>query len=463
MKSKYYLSLLTVIVLSSCSFKVNPNTPIDPPGPEEYEVIETPTKRMPAEFEPISMVKMIYPFNIDSSVYVTISKETKILLLCNYDSNGRSTINSAKSSLNSLGANMSNITFLDMDLDDGRCWIRDCSPFYVFNESNLEIVDFTYNRPYRVNQNQIPSKLAEYFSYDYSLMDLVHTGGNLMQDGRGTAFSDDLVISENSNNETKVREEMQKYTGTDNYVITIDPQGDYIAHIDCWAKIVAVDKIIVAKVPKSNPQYGKYESVANLLANTKCAYGYNYKVYRVEEPGGDIIAPYTNSLIANNNVYVPMGDDESYNTKALNLYKSVLPGYTVTGVYSSSGYNSFLNTDALHCRTHEVPDENMIFIDSRDVYSGLVDKLDSYLIKANVVSYSESTIKSAKIYYSINNSDYVSFDLDKYQDTTNYTYLFENLNHGDDIKYFLEIEDSNGNKQVDPSCGSLDPHHFEIY
>ena len=465
MKKKYYLSLLIIFVLSSCSFKVGPSSPtdpVDPSDPEEYIVIDSPVKRMPAEFEPVSMVKMIYPFNIDSSVYVTISKETKILLLCNYDSYGKSTINKAKSSLNSLGANMSNISFLDMDLDDGNCWIRDCSPFYIFNESDLEIVDFTYNRPYRVNQNKIPSKLASYFSIDYSLMDLVHTGGNLMQDGRGTAFSDDLVISENNNNETKVREQMKQYTGTDNYVITIDPQGDYIAHIDCWAKIVAVDKIIVAQVPKSNPQYEEYESVANLLANTKCAYGYNYKIYRIEEPGGDIIAPYTNSLIANNNVYVPMGEDETYNTKALNLYKSVLPGYTVTGVYSSSGYNSFLNTDALHCRTHEVPDQNMIFIDSRDVYSGLVDKLDSYLVKANVISYSGSKIKSAKIYYSINNNEYVSLDLAKYQDTSNYTYTFENLNHGDDVKYYLEVEDNLGNKQIDPSCGKLDPHHFAI-
>ena len=132
-------------------------------------------------------------------------------------------------------------------------------------------------------------------------MDIVHTGGNLMQDGRGTAFSDDLVVSENRNDRTKVLNQMKEYTGTDNYVITTDPQGDYIAHIDCWGKIVAPDKIIVARLPQSNPRYDYYEQVATQLANTKCSYGYNYKIYRVDEPGGDTVAPYTNSLIANGN------------------------------------------------------------------------------------------------------------------------------------------------------------------
>ena len=142
-----------------------------------------------------------------------------------------------------------------------------------------------------------------------------------MQDGRGTAFSDDLVISENDANETNVRNQMRVYTGTDNYVITIDPQGDYIAHIDCWGKIVAPDKIIVAKLPQSNPRYRYYEQVANELANTKCAYGYNYRIYRIEEPGGNTVAPYTNSLIVNGHVYMPLGDNETYNQKALEVYR----------------------------------------------------------------------------------------------------------------------------------------------
>ena len=277
---------------------------------------------MPGEFEPLSMVKMCYPNNMPLSVYKKIAEDNKVLLLVNPDYQNKSRIESARTALTNAGVNVDNITFLDMNIDDDYAyWVRDFSPFYVFNDKQLSILDFNYNRPQRTEQNAVPGKLATYFNIPYSKMSLTHTGGNLMQDGRGTAFSDDLVVSENSNNKTKVLNQMKEYTGTDRYVITIDPQGDYIAHIDCWAKIVAPDKIIVAKLPQTNSRYQYYEQVANELANTKCIYGYNYRIYRVEEPGGNVVAPYTNSLIVNNHVYMPLGSRASYNEKALAVYQ----------------------------------------------------------------------------------------------------------------------------------------------
>ena len=383
-----------------------------PVPPEEYTVIETFSKRMPGEFEACAMVKMCYPNNMPLEVYKTIAEDNKVLLLCNPGYSGSSRISQARSELDNIGANLDNITFLDMDLDaDETYWVRDFSPFYVFNNKSLGIVDFTYNRDDRTEQNQVPSKLATYFGMNYSKMSLTHTGGNLMQDGRGTAFSDDLVIEENNNNASKVRSEMNSYTGTSNYVITIDPQGDYIAHIDCWAKIVAPDKIIVAKLPESNSRYSYYEQVATELGNQKCAYGYNYKIYRVEEPGGSTVAPYTNALIANKHVYVPLGSNSTYNQKALQVYQDALPDYTIHGVQGfSSGSLTFKNTDALHCRTHEVPDKNMLFIDSREVYYGNVEYQTDYLVKCNVVSYAGGNIQqnAVKIKYSINRTQTIT-------------------------------------------------------
>ncbi len=399
------------------------------------------------------------------SVYKAIAKDNKVLLLVNPDSHNRSRIESARTALTNAGVNVDNVTFIDMNIDDDYgYWVRDFSPFYVFNDKQLSIVDFTYNRPQRTEQNAVPNKLANYFNIPYFKMSLTHTGGNLMQDGRGTAFSDDLVIQENSNNETKVRTQMKTYTGTDNYVITIDPQGDYIAHIDCWGKIVAPDKIIVARLPKSNSRYRYYEQVANELANTKCIYGYNYRVYRIDEPGGSTVAPYTNSLIANGHVYMPLGSNASYNERALDVYKEALPGYDVVGLqgFSASNQNAFLNTDALHCRTHEVPDQDMVFIDSREVYYGNVPLKDKYVIKTNVVSYANEEMSDVSIHYSINDSEYVTVPMNQYHETTNYTYTFSNLKSGDDVKYYIEATDNKSNYNVDPTCGKLDPHHFVI-
>jgi len=429
-----------------------------------YEKISTPYRRMPGEFEPVSMVKMCYPNNMPLEAYKTIAEDNKVLLLVNPANDGSSRIESARTALSGVGVKMENVTFLDMPIDDDYTyWVRDFSPFYVFAGNNLSIVDFTYNRPQRTEQNAVPSKLAEYFGMDYAKMGLTHTGGNLMQDGRGTAFSDDLVVSENGNNKSKVTTQMKQYTGTNKYVITIDPQGDYIAHIDCWGKIVAPDKIIVARLPESNSRYTYYEQVANQLANTKCVYGYNYRIYRIDEPGGSTVAPYTNSLIANKNVYVPLGSNTTYNNKALEVYREALPGYNVVGIKGfTSGNNVFLNTDALHCRTHEVPDQDMVFIDSREVYNGEVELKENYVIKTNVVAYSKEELSDVNIHYSINDGEYVTEPMNQYLETTNYTYVFEGLQNGDDVKYYIDASDSKNNYNVDPSCGSLDPHHFVI-
>ena len=457
------LSLTVILAFSSCA-KQTPKVNPDEGG---YKVIETFSKRMPAEFEPVAMVKMCYPNNMPLSAYKTIAEHNKILLLVNPSYNGSSRISSATSALSGAGVNLDNVTFLDMPIDDDYgYWVRDFSPFYVFNKLDLSIVDFTYNRPQRTEQNSVPSKLATYFNMDYSKMSITHTGGNLMQDGRGTAFSDDLVIQENNNNESKVRNQMKQYTGTDNYVITIDPQGDYIAHIDCWGKIVAPDKIIVARLPQSNSRYRYYEQVAQQLANTKCIYGYNYRVYRIDEPGGSTVAPYTNSLIANNYVYMPLGENETYNQNALQVYRDALPGYEVVGIrgFDSNHDCAFLNTDALHCRTHEIPDKNMLFIDNREVLNGTISQSEEYLVKTNIVSYAKSVVneENVKIYYSINNGDYQVANMSKYENTTNFTYTFENLSSGDDVKYYIEASDELNNRSVDPTCDQLDPHHFTI-
>ena len=439
-------------------------TPVDPL--EGYTMIDTFAKRMPGEFEPCAMVKMCYPNNMPLSAYKAIAKDNKVLLLVNPSSNDSSRITEARSALVDAGVNVDNVTFLDMPIDsDYGYWVRDFSPFYVFNNKQLSVVDFTYNRP-RYEQNAVPSKLATYFNIPYSNMSITHTGGNLMQDGRGTAFSDDLVVQENNGNATNVRNKMKQYTGTDNYVITIDPQGDYIAHIDCWGKIVAPDKIIVARLPQNNSRYQYYEQVANELANTKCAYGYNYRIYRIDEPGGSTVAPYTNSLIANGHVYMPLGSNSTYNERALEVYREALPGYDVQGIEgfpSNDRYGrEFLNTDALHCRTHEVPDQNMLFIDSREVYNGTVELKDYYVIKANVVSYANQKLDYVSIHYSINNQAYVSQPMSEYNETTNYTFVFEGLNSGDDVKYYIDAKDKSNNYNIDPTCGQLDPHHFVV-
>ena len=163
---------------------------------------------------------------------------------------------------------------------------------------------------------------------------------------------------------------------------------------------------------------------------------------------------------------MPLGTNATYNENALNVYKEALPGYDVQGIegFSSNDYygREFLNTDALHCRTHEVPNRNMVFIDSRDVFSGEVALQDKYLIKANIVSYSGENIETVSIHYSLNGGKYRRGEMSKYLETSNYTYFIEGLKSGDEVKYYIDAIDAKENKGVDPTCGKNDPHHFIV-
>ena len=163
---------------------------------------------------------------------------------------------------------------------------------------------------------------------------------------------------------------------------------------------------------------------------------------------------------------MPLGDNNSYNQKALQVYRDALPGYEVIGIegYESGHYSEFLNTDALHCRTHEVPDDDMLFIDSREVLNGEVEKVDKYLVKTNVVSYSDSTVSEDNVYlyYSINSEEYQRVNMSQYKDSTNFTYTFTDLNSGDDVKYYIEASDSGNHTSYDPTFKELDPHHFIV-
>jgi agmatine/peptidylarginine deiminase len=65
-------------------------------------------------------------------------------------------------------------------------------------------------------------------------MDLIHTGGNWMDDGIGKAASTELVWTENP---TMTHQEIDTmvwdYLGIKKYYVLHDPLDLYIQHIDC--------------------------------------------------------------------------------------------------------------------------------------------------------------------------------------------------------------------------------------
>jgi hypothetical protein len=87
--------------------------------------------------------------------------------------------------------------------------------------------------------------------------------------------------------------------------------------------------------------------------------GRRYQILRIDTPCylWHKLATYTNSLIVNRKIYVPLFDipgDEA----ALETWRRAMPGYEVMGF----SYRGWSFTDALHCRVRGVWDPCMLYL-----------------------------------------------------------------------------------------------------
>ena len=426
--------------------------------------VETPPPsgevRFPAEYEPMQAVMIVYPLGIPVELVREMAEDCKVITVVQSYQQSY-----AQSDFQSAGVNMDNVEFLDAVTDS--YWIRDFGPWYIFNGKEVAIVDNKYNRP-RPNDDVLPGQFAKYWNIEMFGMNVVHTGGNMMQDGFGAGVSDDIVITESASQagvtEEQVYERMKDYLGIDPYHVTIDPQGDYIAHVDCWGKFLAPDKIMLARVPVSNPRYKYYEEVADYFKMTNCSWGYPYKVYRVDIPGGNVISPYTNSLILNNKVLVPMGSDAAYNEAALDLYREAMPGYEIVGVENKSYWDGWLNTDALHCRTRGVMDFDMLYVDHRDVLFGELEWQDSIAVTSKFIAYSGAELKqdSLLVFYSIDGGEYHTAKMTATGNPDEYVAYIKGYDKGSKVDYYVFAADESGRNRQQPVFGEMEPHTFTI-
>ena len=437
---------------------------------------------------------VVYPLELPWQLLQEISEDCKLVTVINRRKASSITIDEIKTEYTNNGVTISNCEFIianNETLQDGinSHWIRDFGPWCIFNGKDVAIVDNVYNRSFvDDNSNPISSpswtngrwrddKFARTYATDNSIplygMEVVHTGGNMMQDGRGVGVSDLIVHTQSETfagiSKETVNQRMNDYLGIDTYHVTIDPQGDYIAHVDCWGKFLAPDKIIIARVPGTHEQYSAYEEVATYFENTNCCWGYPYKVYRVDVPvnnksqikDSDKIAPYTNSLIINNKVLVPINPNTSstYNENALAVYREAMPGYEIVGI----NYTEWKNTDALHCRTRDIMDFNMLFVDHRNVLFGKQVYQESYPITAKFIAYSGDNITETKLHYSIDGGNsYTTVNMQQVGTTDEYTANITGHTNGATIKYYVTGKDASNRTCIQPQFGELEPHTFTV-
>ncbi len=414
--------------------------PTDPPA--------TPVRAV-AEFEPAQAVLIRYPLGIPTSFVALLSQESPVICIVadSWDQN------QAQSAFDAAGVNNDNLSYIVADTDS--YWTRDFTSWFVVNGNNqMSVLDFEYNRP-RPYDNLFPQAFAQEYDYPYYAMNIEQTGGNFMTDGYGIAAASHIAYTENGNNENLVNTTMEQYMGITNYMVIQDPNNTYIDHIDCWGKFLDVDKVLIREVPSSHAQYDEIEDVANYFATTNCSWGYPYQVIRVYTPNNQ---PYTNSLILNDRVFVPQ-TGSSWDDEALEVYENAMPGYRIFGVTNNT-YYPWESTDALHCRTHEIPDREMLSIQHYPRFGNVDEELVS--IEATILALSGQDIyaDSTLVYYRVSgNQDWLSTNLQA-GDNNLWTAEIGPFETNQVIQYYLHSADQAGKSEDYPFIGAADPFEF---
>jgi len=404
----------------------------DPPPPPIRNI---------AEFERMQGVLIRYPFGISTSVIKEMAED--LIVYCLISSGSQ---NSAYNSMNSAGVNMNNVEFVLGSTDS--YWTRDYGPWWVVDGNrDISVVDFTYNRP-RPNDNQAPSKMANYLNTPYFASDIITAGGNYMTDGYGISASSSLIFEENSMSDAQVLATFEEYYGVHTYHAIDDPNNTYIDHIDCWGKFLSPYKVMIREVPTWHAQYDEIEEVADYFANTMTIDGEPWEVYRVYTGSNQ---PYTNSIILNNKVFVPI-ENNSYDDDALASYAEALPGYEILGFTGS-----WESTDALHCRAKGIPDLEMLQIfhnpiDDQD------EAQDSYMVDAIIDDLSEAGLidEELKIYWKSDGMDnYESIMMSVCQQDIPDCYTGDIPAQAEDteIRYYIQALDNTGRLETLPMAG----------
>ena len=404
--------------------------------------------RQPAEFEPMEGVLIRYPFGISYQIIAEMSEDVEVVTIVS----SQSQADYVESQYATYGVNTDHTSYLIAPSDS--YWTRDYGPWFVFNgDDELGVIDFTYNRP-RPNDNAIPGAFASDQGMPYYLMPLEHTGGNYMTDGQGISVSTNLVLTENSGyTPAQIYQIVNDYLGVTTYHVVPDALGAYIKHIDCWAKLLAPDVIMIIEVSPSHSHYDEIEEAVQYFENQTSCYGIPFQIERVYT---HLQEPYINCLILNDKVLVPITGGQ-WDDEAIESYEDAMPGYEVLGFTGS-----WQSTDALHCRAKGITDRYMLYIEHTPLY-GVQNGDDGVDIQAKIVPYSGESLISGStcVYWREENGDWDSVQMTSLGDDYYHAIIYPQED-GATIYYYIHAEDDSDRTENHPYIGASGAHSFLV-
>jgi len=406
--------------------------------------------RNPGEFEPMTGVIVRYPFGNPTDLLVEYAEEITLWVIVE-DASDQS---SATSTLSAGGCNMANVDWIFAPTNS--IWTRDYGPWFIIDgDGDQGIVDHIYNRP-RPDDDLVPGVIGSDWSIPVYGLGITHTGGNYMADGRGVAISTELVLNENSGlSEAEIDEAMHDYLGIETYHKLDYIESGGIHHIDCWAKFLSPSKILVREVPSGHSSYAALEANVAYLESVTNSYGRPYEIVRVYTPNDE---PYTNSIILNDRVFVPMYGT-AWDDDAIDTYEAAMPGYEILG-YDGS----WLSDDAIHCRAMGVTDRLMLYIDHVPHYD-TATTTGTYDVVAGIDDLSGAGLvaDSLLVYWKTDGMPDFSVET-MVGDAKDGTYSAEIPAQaaGTTISYYIFAKDLSGRRETHPWVAPGDVHSFDV-
>lgn len=432
--------------------------------------------RSMAEWEEIQSLVVVWTNHIPvvRNIIKYAKEECEVIVIC-IDSV------SVKNNLASFNITTQNISFLQKPFNS--IWIRDYgqNTIYLNDVDSLKLVDWIYNRP-RFLDNVLPTSVSDFKNLSLHTTtqlpnDLVHTGGNYMSDGLGTAFSSNLILKENGpdgkfnpsvKTSTEIDSVMKRFMGIERYIKLDTLLYDRIHHIDMHMKLLDEETLLFGEYPSGVADGPQIEANIQYIQNNfTSSFGTPYRIVRMPMPpdafnrypdNNGHYRTYANSVFVNKTILVPIYE-EQYDTTAIRIWKETMPGYKVVGINCNSIIPSF---GALHCITKAIGVADPLRIVHQPLRDSAITYSSTYNISATVQH--QSGIATATLHYTTDTAvGYTAIPMSLTNATTDtWSAQIPFSADGVEVFYYIEGIANSGKRQVRPMPAPAGFWHFKV-
>lgn len=332
------------------------------------------TYYMPAEWEPHERTiiewpvksSLVFPENYEevsrgyANVINAILEFEKVTVLVNENSEG-----DAKVLCNDSAE------YLNIPHNDG--WCRDNGPTFLWNrDKKLSAVNWRFNAwgerfPEYELDNEVASKILNYYGVPYRSAPIVLEGGSIHVDGEGTLLTTrECLLNKNRNPKLRmeeIEEEVKRQVGVTkiiwlNHGLFGDETDGHVDNIACFAKPGMV--LIQTCSDSEDPNYEITMENLEILRNTEDACGRKLQIIEIPQPPARyyqdirLTLSYLNFYIVNHGIILPVfgGDAKAADQRAEEVLAKVFPDRRIVTV---DGMALIKEGGNVHCITQQMP------------------------------------------------------------------------------------------------------------